>query len=267
MRFEELPPEIFTMFLSYEGWGDPGFLLLWKTGNRLLRSKLENRGIHRAIYEDNHRRHTVHWPSAIKEWKLTILFIRHYGSFTYGNSSLHQELNSLPATITRLDFIWPGAFKDVFPSQPLTPQKLSMQTLLGDQANQADQIHLSSDNEPIGYGEDGFAFAKTFPHLNHFFLGSNYEQFLPHVYSLLPRSLDSLNLSHTRHVHISSFAELPPQMTRLYLPYSSITEQNIHTLPKTITNLFDSSCFTFPALQLLRSDPSILPNLTNPKVQ
>lgn len=107
-----------------------------------------------------------------------------------------------------------------------------------------------------------YAFAKVFPNLDHFYLGAWGQNVPEYVFAQLPRTMNSFYLWEMS-CNISSFADLPPQLTVLHLPYCSISAENIGTLPHTITDVGGPEKFDSEARKLLRKDARLLPNLKN----
>lgn len=192
----------------------------------------------------------------------------------------------MPPTVTRLDFIFMGSVTETFidPSKKLSFSSLTLDSQ-GQTINtefvprRSKRLRDGSPATPSAspapppssstgssnaqeVNESEYSFAKVFPNLDHFYLGAWHQDVPQYVFAQLPRSLNSFILWEMR-CNVSSFADLPPQLTLLDLPYGAITAENVRTLPHTLTALGNRSKFDKEALRMLSEDPELLPNLKN----
>lgn len=260
MLFEALPADILALVLDGDlSWAS---IELWKSGNRLLMSKLMNGGVtdvSLSAYSWNNR--TV-WPECLKHFRLRSLRIKTVRS-PQTSLQLREELKQLHIGLENLELEGHGvtqAFILATRSIPISPALQPASTA----SNSEQQSNTPTSN--INWDLNA-----THPRLKSLTLTSwdpstkSPSRLDFGSYALLPRTLTHLDVSGTQFILDKEDAcHFPPELAILELNENSthLDVGDLLRLPSSLTSLPSQDIFTDEALLAIISDMELLPNLT-----
>lgn len=271
MILEDFPVEILALILNGQfSWAA---IELWKAGSRSLNRKLA-RGITNVDLIDTYRKSKSRWPHCLKEFVALQTLSIHRPRGPLGDpAALRSELKKLSSSLKLLRLRaedLPFAFfpeveqgedaedsdESSEPSEDEHPLKRSKTTETAD----SERLHLEMWNLDT-----------TFPQLERLELGlADFSENASYpgrvgfvIFSLLPRSLTFFEFPYEFvSGKLSDFSALPPGLKTFRVSSGGINGEQLHYLPKTLTDIGYSLDPEEALCELVR-DPQILPNLAH----
>lgn len=260
---EDLPPEVLAQILcNGSSWAA---IELWKSGSKLLASKLVNGGVRELHLIDSRSIAFASWPRCLKEFKLRSLSVYIASSVVTPPLAIRRELKKLCHGLKKLVVAIPGcrfAFFDL--------PKYRDPSSIEERPHRAKRRALAEIDPNGALHEEMWDLNETFGELEHLEIfddsaaPSQTSNPLPrlgeYIFALLPRSLTSFILENSAAINqLTTIEHFPPNLLTLRLPPASIPVRLIGDLPHSITDIGHglSAAATFD----LVANPERLPNL------
>lgn len=252
---ENLPVEVLANILN--GAFSWAAIELWKTGSSTIRAKLANGGIRELALVDLRPGSLSQWPQCINEFRLRSLSFQ-VSSTSTDTTMLHAHLRSLDSGLQRLVLHIPGAAGAIFGRHLKSADSDAPSLSPPIKRPKTGRSGSRTQDEAFEYWD----LNATHAVLEHLELVDPIFAFSEIVgFSRLPRALHTLKVLLRPGLRNWSLAELPPNLTSLSLPFSSIDAAALETmLPKSLTHLSGDS-LGHDALLALAKSPRLLPHL------
>ena len=258
MKLSDLPPELLRGILN--GPQSCGAVItLWKAGDRILNAKLVNNGVTDVDLVDDRRDSSSRWPQCLKSFRLGRLSISCRNPSFCTPDILH-ELQQLSPALKVLQLYFPGV-------EALLPVEDQYNDLSHSHDDQPPAPKRSQTAPNDAHHTAMWDIGQTWPSLEQLALGRNS---LRNVYGnqgeselgsralmLLPRGLTYLSLPWSRIHPLPGM--LPPGLKTLHVSPYSLGDDDLHHLPKSLTDIMLS--VDDKGLALLNQERDLLPNL------
>lgn len=258
----EVPGAVLSLILNGEfSWAA---IELWKCGNRALNLRLAHYGVTHLDLSDLSPRSTSRWPVCLREFKLESLSIQRGILPLTTPDVLHRELKLLSRSLKSLEIGAADLSKAFSPGPNRQPKDASESPSDAQSRSRKRSKYVEptdgNDSHTIPWNLD-----LTWPRLERLTIrphptdhsGSLLD---PSFLALLPRSLLRFEcLPSSGHTTLEDLSMLPPALTWLSLPSSTIGAQGLMTLPKSLTYVGKS--LDGAALAKLIKAPELLPHL------
>lgn len=265
MILEALPADILALVLDGDlSWAS---IELWKSGNRILMSKMMNGGITDVVLSAHSWNNRTVWPECLKHFRLRSLRIKTVRS-PLSFLQLREELKQLHRGLERLELEGHGvtqafilASKSVLISSPLPSLQPPSIALGSGSSGSKPSLNLNWDMNATHPKLTSLKLASKDPASKIGFARLDFGS-----YALLPRSLTHLDVSGTQFVlDKDDTGNFPPELASLELNEDlapQLTADDLLCLPSSLTRLPNQLTFSESALLAIISDMTILPNLS-----
>ena len=260
MKLSDLPPELLRDILN--GPQSCGAVItLWKAGDRSLNTKLVNSGVTDVDLVDDRRDSSSCWPQCLKSFRLERLFISCRNPSFCTPDILH-ELQQLSPALKVLQLFNPGLIKHLLPVGGE-----SKELSYSDESSSTKRPKTTENGEDDVLHTRMWNLGHTWPTLERLDLGDYRDRYIygctptskleSRVLTLLPQTLTSLFLPWSEIHPLPGM--LPHGLKTLHVCPYSLGEDDLHQLPKSITDIMLS--VNEYGLALLNQERDLLPNL------